>query len=176
MPVRLRLGLDTIVKTLRGSCLCGGVVYEVPRADIGDITTCYCNLCRKNHGAERRLRARTLARSFRWISGEELLSRFAHGGRLEKHFCRVCGTPLINKYLGDDEALGLVIATLDEDPGKPTIRHDHVASKPEWIAVHDDLPQFATVPDVVGKVISMKAGSVDIQPLQGAIRTGPGRC
>ena len=152
---------------VRGSCLCGGVVYEVPAEDIGDITTCYCSLCRKNHGAERRLRARTIAKRFRWVKGENNLSRFAHGVQLEKHFCRVCGTPLINRYGGDSAALGLVIATLDDDPGKRCIRHDHIASKPKWLTVDDDLAQFDTVPDVVGQVISINSDSVIIQSANG---------
>lgn len=155
------------MKVVQGSCLCGGVVYEVPMADIGEITTCYCNLCRKNHGAERRLRARTLSQRFRWIQGEQLLSRFQHGIRLEKHFCRVCGTPLINRYQNETEAFGLAIATLDEHPGKSATRHDHVASKPQWLTVHDNLPTYATVPDIFGELVSLEPNHVVIREQNG---------
>ena len=161
------------MKTVQGSCLCGGVVYEVPQEDIDTITTCYCALCRKNHGAERRLRARTLSKHFRWVKGEELLSRFQHGQRLEKHFCQVCGTPLINRYLNDSDALGLAIATLDEDPGKSTTRHDHVASKPAWLAVHDELPAFPTVPEIFGEIVSLEPDAVVIQPREGELERIP---
>jgi len=155
------------VKKVRGSCLCGAIVYEVPIADIGEITTCYCNLCRKNHGAERRLRAATLTRNFRWVKGEQFLSRFQHGIRLEKQFCRVCGTPLINRYLTESERFGLAIATLDQHPEKTAVRHDHVASKPDWVKVHDTLPTFDTVPDITGEVLSLERGNAVIRTNDG---------
>ena len=113
---------------IRGSCLCGEVAYEIPASDIGVITTCYCSLCRKNHGAERRLRASARTRGFRWVSGEQALRRYRYAPERQKVFCGICGTPLVNEYLDQPELLGLAIATLDQDPGKRNVLH-HVMPK-----------------------------------------------
>jgi len=155
------------VTPIRGSCLCGQVRYAVPSEDIGVVTTCYCSLCRKNHGAERRLRAQTRTERFRWLSGKELLERYRYKPRREKLFCRVCGTPLVNTYLDDPDFLGLAIATLDEDPGKRNVLHLFAASRPAWIEIRDDLPQFDTVPDLVGTVVEIGPGTVVLQPASG---------
>ncbi|MAG31009.1 MAG: hypothetical protein CL908_08975 [Deltaproteobacteria bacterium] len=153
---------------IRGSCLCGEVTYEILASDIGVITTCYCSLCRKNHGAERRLRAPARARGLRWVSGEQALRRYRYTPERQKVFCGVCGTPLVNEYLDQPELLGLAIATLDQDPGKRNVLHLFAASKPEWIEIRDDLPRLPTVPDVVGEVIRVDSGHIvlEIQPEQ----------
>ncbi len=153
---------------IRGSCLCGAVAYEIPASDIGVVTTCYCSLCRKNHGAERRLRASARTRGFRWVAGEPLLQRYRYAPEREKVFCRVCGTPLVNAYLDQPELLGLAIATLDQDPGKRNVLHLFAASRPEWIEIRDDLPQLDTVPDMLGRVVR-------IDPDHVLLETEPGQ-
>jgi hypothetical protein len=35
---------------LKGSCLCGGVCYEID-GEVGPMAHCYCSMCRKQHGA-----------------------------------------------------------------------------------------------------------------------------
>jgi hypothetical protein len=46
---------------LRGSCLCGGVRYEISGA-LSKALNCHCSMCRKAHGAAFRSRARVLSR------------------------------------------------------------------------------------------------------------------
>lgn len=151
---------NPVIDRIRGSCLCGAVVYEVRASDIGVVTTCYCSLCRKSHGAERRLRAPARSEGFRWISGEKNLSRYPYAPERQKVFCGTCGTPLINEYLDQPELLGLAVATLDEDPGKRNVLHLFAASKPDWIEIRDDLPQLPTVPEMVGDIVRLDAGHV----------------
>ena len=35
---------------LKGSCLCGGVKYEID-GELGAVTNCHCSLCRKMSGS-----------------------------------------------------------------------------------------------------------------------------
>ena len=52
---------------LRGSCLCGGVRYEITGRLSGALN-CHCSTCRKAHGAAFRSRARVRAADFRWAA------------------------------------------------------------------------------------------------------------
>ena len=57
---------------IHGSCLCGGVEFEIA----GPLTAplnCHCSQCRKQHGAAFRSRVRVLAKDFRWLRGEHLV-------------------------------------------------------------------------------------------------------
>jgi hypothetical protein len=60
---------------VRGSCLCGGVKYEItgPLMRSGH---CHCSNCRKAHGAAFRSRARVHIEDFKWLQGEELVKYF----------------------------------------------------------------------------------------------------
>ncbi len=159
---------DTVNDFIKGSCLCGSVVYEVRASRIGVITTCYCSLCRKSHGAERRLRASASTDAFRWILGEENLRRYRYAPEREKVFCGTCGTPLINEYIDQPELFGLAVATLDDDPGKRNVLHLFAASKPDWIEIRDDLPQVTTAPEMVGEILRVDASHV-------VLEVGPGQ-
>jgi hypothetical protein len=71
-------------------------------------------------------------------------------------FCRVCGSPIVNKFdERSDSALrrpaavseyGIALATLDDDPGLRPLAHVFVASKAPWFDIADDLPQHAEAP------------------------------
>ena len=58
--------------TIRGSCLCGTVRFEItgPFAGAGH---CHCSICRKSHGAAFATWAFVDPGEFRWTSGESSL-------------------------------------------------------------------------------------------------------
>ena len=59
----------------RGSCLCGGVKFELAGQLIRPLN-CHCSRCRKQHGAAFRSRVRVKADDFRWLQGESLVKYF----------------------------------------------------------------------------------------------------
>ena len=130
---------------LRGSCLCGGVRYEVS-GKLSDALNCHCSMCRKAQGAAFRSRARARSGEFRWISGEHLLTFFESSPGNHRGFCRVCGSPILTKFDADRSVVSLPLGTLDDDPGIRPQVHVYVASKAPWFAITDDLPQFAELP------------------------------
>jgi hypothetical protein len=60
---------------LRGSCLCGGVRYEI-NGPLSYPLNCHCSMCRKAHSAAFRSRARVKADDFRWMQGAELVTYY----------------------------------------------------------------------------------------------------
>jgi hypothetical protein len=136
---------------IRGSCLCGGVKFEIAGPLIG-ASNCHCSLCQKQHGAAFRSRARVKKSDFRWQQGEDLVTFYESTPGILRGFCRVCGSPIVNKYaagtpiaMRDPDApsrYGIALATLDDDPGVRPNAHVFVSSKAPWFAITDNLPQF----------------------------------
>jgi hypothetical protein len=62
-------------RTVRGSCACGGVRFEVDlpfrRANI-----CHCSRCRKHSGSIGLAQARVARERFRLLAGEELIRAY----------------------------------------------------------------------------------------------------
>lgn len=58
---------------IRGSCLRGGVKFEITGPLLRLLNchclNCHCSLCRKQHGAAFRSRARVQVEDFKWVHG-----------------------------------------------------------------------------------------------------------
>jgi len=130
---------------LAGSCLSGGVRYEITGALKGALN-CHCSMCRKAHGAAFRSRARVKAADFRWVQGEDLLSWYETSPGNHRGFCRVCGAKLLSRFDWDPSAYGLPLGTLDDDPGVKPALHVFVAYKAPWHEITDGLPQHPELP------------------------------
>jgi hypothetical protein len=130
---------------LRGSCLCGGIRYEIS-GKLSDARNCHCSMCRKAQGAAFRSRASLRSADFRLISGDDLLTFFQSSPGNHRGFCRVCGSPIVTKFDAYPSVLGLPLGPLDDDPGIRPQMHVHVASKAPWFTITDDLPQFSEGP------------------------------
>jgi hypothetical protein len=130
---------------LRGSCLCGGVRYEIAGLLAGALN-CHCSMCRKAHGAAFRTRAAVRVADFRWLAGEGLLTHYESSPGEYRTFCRVCGSNLVTKFDRDKEWYGFPLGTLDTDPGVKAKRHVFVGSKAPWHDITDDLPQYEELP------------------------------
>jgi hypothetical protein len=128
---------------IRGSCLCGGVRFEIT-GPLMRVLNCHCSKCRKQHGAAFRSRARVGVADFKWIQGEELVRFYESSPGFHRGFCSDCGSPIINK--SSQPEYGVPLGTLDDDPGIGPQLHCFVASKAPWFEITDDLPQFAELP------------------------------
>ncbi len=130
---------------LRGSCLCGGIRYEI-NGKLFDALNCHCSMCRKAQGVAFRSRARVRSADFRLLSGDHLLTFFASSPGNHRGFCRVCGSPISSKFDADPSVFSLPLGALDDDPGVGPQMHGFVASKAPWFTIADNLPQFAELP------------------------------
>ena len=130
---------------LSGSCLCGGIRYEVKGA-LFEALNCHCSMCRKAQGAAFRSRARVRAADFRWIAGEDLVTFYDSSPDNHRGFCRICGSPILTKFDSDKSVFSSPLGALNEDSGIRPQLHVYVASKAPWFTISDHLPQFAELP------------------------------
>ena len=130
---------------LKGSCLCGGVSYQVD-GEIGPMAHCHCSMCRKHHGASFVTFVGVERSGFRWVKGEELVARYQSSPGHERGFCRTCGSNLPVPWAPGAEKLYIPAGTLDDDPGVRPAVHIFVASKAPWVEISDELPQFDEYP------------------------------
>ncbi len=124
---------------LKGSCLCGGIRYEIDN-EIGPITNCHCSQCRKASGASFATNASVPAASFRFITGAELLREWESSPGKRRCFCGRCGSPILKRSDDTPETLRLRLGTLDSDPRRKPSKHIYVGSKAPWVEITDDLP------------------------------------
>jgi len=83
---------------VRGSCLCGEVVFELEEP-LSDIELCHCRKCRKAYGAPFAATLYCRKESFRWTRGEGGVRSYDAPVELSppayRHsFCATCGSPL----------------------------------------------------------------------------------
>jgi hypothetical protein len=129
--------------TMRGSCLCGAVNYEIS-GSLNFIGNCHCSMCRKSHGAAFATWGIIDGNQFRWTSGEEFVQAYESSPGTQRCFCKRCGSPLVSAHSG---TVGeVVVGTLDSDPGMRPREHIFVGSKARWHTTADALPQFEQWP------------------------------
>lgn len=128
-----------------GSCLCGGVRYDVG-GELGPIVVCHCSRCRKANGSAFQAVSPVPAADFQLQSGHGLLAEYESSPGVFRVFCRVCASPLYSRRTAMPEVLRLRIGSLDTPvDGRPEA-HIFTASKAEWYDIRDDAPQYAARP------------------------------
>jgi hypothetical protein len=129
---------------IRGSCLCGRVVFEVD-GKTGPAGQCHCSKCRKVSGTDGNAVFYASAKGFRWLGGETEIKVFQvpGGNGWATHFCGTCGSPV--PQLNPDRKFWFVPAgLLDDDPGfRGYSAHIYVDSKAPWVSITDGAPQYA---------------------------------
>jgi hypothetical protein len=129
---------------MKGSCLCGTVVYEIDRL-AGPIGHCHCRTCRKAHAAPFTSTARVDRAHFRWLAGEAALTAYESSPGKLRRFCSRCGTHLVAEWPAQPQVI-LRVSTLDEDPGSRPVAHIWLSHDVPWLAHGSDLLSFPEAP------------------------------
>ncbi|HEV8250347.1 MAG TPA: GFA family protein [Gaiellaceae bacterium] len=127
---------------IEGSCLCGGVAFEIEppfrRANV-----CHCSRCRKHSGGAGLVQGRVPRERFRLLRGEDLVRSFRPEGGKVKAFCSVCGSSLFGGDWPDGPEVSVRFGSLEGDPGIRPEYHTFVASAAPWDTLPDDgLPRY----------------------------------
>jgi hypothetical protein len=128
---------------LTGGCLCGGVRFELSEPLLGGLY-CHCKRCQRRSGSGFSATGLAAPRSFRVVSGDELVSSWDPGdGGWIKSFCGECGSQLFIANAEDPSRIGVRLGALDGDSGIHPGAHQFTAYAPAWAPVPDDgLPRF----------------------------------
>ena len=130
---------------IRGSCLCGGVRFEVVKA-VGPFELCHCNRCRKATGSAFAAMVGVVTQDFRLLEGADLICTY-DAPILEcpppyrTSFCRRCGSPVPNPD-ASSSWFEIPAGLLEDDPGLRPDKHIFVELKAPWFEIGDALPQL----------------------------------
>jgi len=149
-------------KVITGSCLCGGVRFEVdpPFIRAGH---CHCSHCRKHSGAFGLTQTRVHREQFRLLKGNELIRVFGKGQGAVKAFCTVCGSSLFGGTWPDGPQVSIRMGAFDSDPGIRPQFHTYVASRAPWDQITDELPQFEQAWQPLAADGSLALGSAELK-------------
>lgn len=131
---------------IEGSCLCGAVRYQYA-GELGDIVMCHCQHCRKAQGTAYATNSPIASEGFRLISGRDVLKEYEFSPGKKRAFCGRCGSPVYSRRDDRPAVLRLRLGTLDTPIDERPAYHIYAASRAEWDAIHDDLPQYPALED-----------------------------
>jgi hypothetical protein len=132
--------------TIRGSCLCGGVAFEMTGTPIR-VLHCHCSRCRKVRGTAHATNVAVPLDGVRFLRGSELLTSYkAPDAKYFAHaFCKVCGASM--PRFDQDRSFAIIpMGAFDDDPGVRPQAHIFVDSKASWDDITDALPRFPGPP------------------------------
>ena len=130
--------------TLRGSCLCGGVEFEVTQVP-ETLRYCHCESCKKLSGSIGTVNGRVPSNTIRILAGKDLLQTFQPAEGSAKTFCRTCGSNLFGGGWPDSETTSVRASALDDPFEARPSAHLFVRSVAAWETLPDDgLERFET--------------------------------
>lgn len=117
----------------RGSCLCGAIHYEL-LAEPLTASHCYCRMCHKQHGAAFASYARIRRSELRYSQGEDQLKRYRSSAKVERVFCKQCGSNMEWGYTEGPwaEWIALALGGFDTPYAQGISRELHQEDKAPW--------------------------------------------
>jgi len=134
-------------KLCKGSCLCGGVTYEI-QGPFKIFQYCHCSRCRKFTGSAHASNLFVPPEQFKWTGGEEMIGRYepAHTRYFATTFCRQCGSSLPWAVKGGKNIV-VTAGTLDDDPGIRPMWNIFWKFRAIWFNDVCNLPKYDEFPE-----------------------------
>ncbi|MEM7243227.1 MAG: GFA family protein [Pseudomonadota bacterium] len=120
-----------MAKIYKGSCLCGGVTYEL-EGPLRPSVACHCKQCRKTSGHY--WSATNVPLDKFKITRQDNLKTFRATDFATRWFCASCGSSLFWKH-DDEDSMSVASGTLDDDEGLETAAHIFVAHKGHYYQI-----------------------------------------
>lgn len=125
---------------LKGTCLCGGVSFEVEGALERPPEACHCTQCRKQSShffVSANVRRETLT-----IHGADKVTWYRSSEKVQRGFCSVCGSPLFwNPMIEGYDFIAVAMGAFDSATGTRLAKHIFVGDKGDYYEIDDGLPQ-----------------------------------
>jgi hypothetical protein len=122
---------------LRGSCLCGGVRFEVTEP-LETVAHCHCTNCKKLSGGTGTVNGRVRSAAIDILEGKELVRTFQPVEGTAKTFCSSCGSNLFGGGWPESPNASVRLSTLDDPFDRAPEAHLFVRSVAPWETIPDD--------------------------------------
>lgn len=130
-------------RTMRGSCQCGQVTYEVTGPPLASIV-CHCKDCQKLSASAWSTTLPFKADALEVRGRLKRWDRIADSGTPNAaYFCPECGNRIYHENPDDPRLRRLKAGTLDGDPIPAPQIHVWVSRKQPWVEIPDGVPAFA---------------------------------
>lgn len=123
--------------TLHGTCLCGGVRFEVD-ADPETLRFCHCTSCKHLSGGAGTVNFPAAPSAIRIVAGNELIQSFTPEGGSAKSFCRACGANLFGGGWPDSERCSVRVTTIEDQVDAKIGAHLFTRSLAAWESLPND--------------------------------------
>lgn len=133
------------MSALHGSCLCGGVTFDVHEPQM--LLECHCARCRQWTGCASTPAVVVSATNLEHTAGHDLLKAYKPDGFSNRYFCAQCGTSV---FSGGPDTI-YVNAGVLEDLTLELDCHIQVANKAPWHEIGGDAPQYAEFPQAASE-------------------------
>lgn len=124
-----------------GSCLCGGISFEVEEP-IAGIEICYCTQCRKAQGAPLAANIPVLSEQLHWHKDQDLMKAYESSPGKRRFFCTVCGSPMFSERDSLPGVMRLRAGLLDEPISVRPISQAYVADRCSWWELQEGIPDY----------------------------------
>jgi hypothetical protein len=133
-------------RTLRGSCLCGAVKYEVTGVP-KRFYHCHCSRCRKATGTGHASNLFLQPARLRWLTGKEHVTEFKipEARRFTNAFCVTCGGRLPRQAV-DSDVVMIPAGSLDEEAPISPQANIFTESRASWSCTSEELPAYPEFP------------------------------
>jgi hypothetical protein len=128
--------------TYTAHCLCEGVKFRIT-GELAAIQVCHCAQCRRAQGTPFATNLPVARSAFHLDHGAELLTEYESSPGKKRAFCSRCGSPVYSRRDEIPDVLRIRAGLLNEPLSVRPQAHFCVASKANWWAIDDGLPQFA---------------------------------
>ena len=138
---------DPVEGKVRGSCLCGGIEFQVTEP-FKVVYNCHCHRCRRARSAAFTTNGFVSDQGVEFTRGEELLASFKlpDAQFFTQYFCSRCGSGM--PRVDHDRGIAVIpLGALDDDPQHPPDSNIFVDDSAQWYAVDSSIPCFKQAPD-----------------------------
>ncbi len=122
---------------IRGSCLCGGVTFEIDGA-LAPAAACHCRQCRKQSGHH--WASTHMPQAQVRVTRDEGLKWYSASDKAKRGFCGTCGSFLFWDP-ADEDKISISMGVFEAPTGAALAKHIFVAGKGDYYEISDELPQ-----------------------------------
>jgi hypothetical protein len=134
------------VVSLRGSCLCGAVRFEISQP-LERVSQCHCTTCKRISGGVGTVSGRVQSEAISILAGEDLLRTYQPAEGTAKTFCSVCGSNLFGAGWPASEHASVRLSAIEGSVAEKPASHIFVRSVAAWETLPDDgAPRFDALP------------------------------